>query len=98
MLRHYVLELLAAKRQAPDALPVESGPAPGVPASTPGGGAAAGAQGGGPSSLRRLDKGPIEACLCVVVLALSVVMAGSGVEGPTGWMGEQRCTWSVWEG
>lgn len=29
-------------------------------------------------SLQRIDKGPLEACLCVVVQALAVVMAGTG--------------------
>ena len=48
-------------------------PASLAPAATPSSGALRGA-----AALRSLDKGPLESCLCVVVLALSVVMAGTG--------------------
>lgn len=78
VLRHYALQLLAAKRQAPDACPVDG--AGGAPPGSAAAAAAvvAGSGGGGLAGLRCLDKGPLEACLCVVLLALSVVMAGTG--------------------
>ena len=73
VLRHYALELLSAKRLAPDAAPVDSWSITTTvpPPSSEGAGAMSGA-------LRRLDKAALESCLSVVVMALAVVMAGTG--------------------
>ncbi|GAX79204.1 hypothetical protein CEUSTIGMA_g6644.t1 [Chlamydomonas eustigma] len=76
VLHHHVLELLAAKAKAPEAVPVDlaSQALPGGDVSQP------------PASSTTvqaalagcIDKGHLESCLCVVLLAMSVVMAGSG--------------------
>ncbi|KAG1677449.1 hypothetical protein FOA52_001904 [Chlamydomonas sp. UWO 241] len=73
-LRAVALRLLAAKKKAPDTAPVDAAGAalPGAAAAAASGGA------GGAPGLSRLDKGPLEGCLAVVVLGLSLVMAGSG--------------------
>lgn len=78
VLRSVVSSFLEAKRRAPDAAPAPAtGPlgaatAPG-PAPVDGPSAAAAV-----AAAHRLDKGHLEAALDVVVLALSLVMAGTG--------------------
>jgi hypothetical protein len=80
-LRHHLLQLLHAKRRAPGG-PNEQSAAPVAAAA-----AAAAAQNGAgigiavapaAASVGKLDKAIIENCISVVLLALSLVMAGSG--------------------
>ncbi|WIA14045.1 hypothetical protein OEZ85_002600 [Tetradesmus obliquus] len=81
LLRHHLLQLLHAKRRAPGG-PNEQSVAPAAAAAA----AAAAANGAGvgiavapaAGSVGQLDKGVIENCISVVLLALALVMAGSG--------------------
>jgi hypothetical protein len=81
LLRHHLLQLLHAKRRAPGG-PNEQSVAPVAAAA-----AAAAAQNGvgigiavapAAASVGKLDKAIIENCISVVLLALALVMAGSG--------------------
>ncbi len=88
-LRGVALSLLAAKRRLPEVALAAAAAAAG------GGGAAAATSagqvaGGGAAAVGRLDRAPVEAALDVVVLALAVVMAGTG-----GWGGRVGGTCGV---
>ncbi|GLI61805.1 hypothetical protein VaNZ11_004310 [Volvox africanus] len=72
-LRWVALALLAAKRRLPEV--AASSTASGGAAVVTGAGQVSG---GGAAAVGRLDRAPLEAALNVVVLALSVVMAGTG--------------------
>jgi anaphase-promoting complex subunit 1 len=81
LLRHHLLQLLHAKRRAPGG-PNEQSVAPAAAAA-----AAAAAQSSGgvgiavapaAAGVGKLDKAVIENCISVVLLALALVMAGSG--------------------
>ncbi|GIM09537.1 hypothetical protein Vretimale_13366 [Volvox reticuliferus] len=72
-LRSVALALLAAKRRLPEV--AASSTASGGAAVVTGAGQVSG---GGVAAVGRLDRAPVEAALSVVVLALSVVMAGTG--------------------